>query len=110
MTQSKIEALLELQMRVYDLPAHIQQYRMPEHPERKWAFDFCFPDARLLIEVNGGTWVANTGHSSGRGIERDTEKLCTAVAAGYRVLTVTTMQVKDGRAIRWIRLCLEGEQ
>jgi very-short-patch-repair endonuclease len=106
MGKSELESILALQMRMLKLPEPEREYRMPEYPDRKWAFDFAWPDKRLLVEVNGSTWVANTGHTSGTGIERDTEKHNAAVLAGYRVLVVTGTQIGDGRALEWIENCL----
>jgi very-short-patch-repair endonuclease len=105
-SQSQLEAQLALMVRCVGLPEPVQQYRLPELPDRHYRFDFAWVKERLLVEVNGSTWVSNTGHTSGRGIERDTEKANLAVLAGYRLLTVTGTQVKDGRAIGWIEQAL----
>lgn len=107
MTMSQLEAQLGYMIKAYGLPEPITQYRLPELPGRKLAWDFCWPCERLLVEVNGSTWVSNTGHTSGKGIERDTEKNNLAVLNGYRVLSVTGMQVKDGRAVQWIEQALK---
>lgn len=107
MSLSQLEEQFALQISAYELPEPVRQYRLPELPERKWLFDFAFVPERLLVEINGATWVSNSGHTSGKGIERDTEKLCTAVTFGYRVLMVTGMQVKDGRAIAWVHSILK---
>ena len=106
MSLSQLEATLAMQIRALELPEPMREYRLPELTEQ-YRFDFAWPSQRLLVEVNGATWIANSGHTSGKGIERDTEKSCLAVLAGYRVLVVTRMQVKDGRAVQWIERALK---
>lgn len=58
------------------------------HPTRKWRFDYAFPDAKIAIEVEGGTWI-NGGHSRGGGQLKDREKFNAAGLLGWRVLRFT---------------------
>lgn len=74
---------------------------------RRFAWDFCFEDARLLIEVQGGTFAkGRTGHSTGMGIHRDCEKANLATLAGWRVLSVDEKHIRSGQALRWIQEAL----
>lgn len=106
MTKSHLEAQLAYMIRCIGLPDPVTQYRLPE-TDRKYAWDFAWPCERLLVDVQGGTWVANSGHTSGTGLERDCEKMVLATLAGYRVMFVTGLQVKDGRAVQWIERALK---
>jgi len=54
-------------------------------PLRKFRYDFYLPDANVLIEIQGGIWTKG-GHSTGRGILRDMEKINLATTHGYRIL------------------------
>lgn len=110
MSQSQLEAQLAYMLKAVGLPDPAREYRLPEVPERKFAFDFAWVNERLLVEVNGSTWVANSGHTSGSGIERDTAKCNLAVLVGYRVLVVTGLQIKDGRAVEWIERALKVKE
>jgi len=110
MSQSQLEAQLAMQIKAVGLPEPVREYRLPELPEREHRFDFAWPDLRLLVEVNGATWVSNSGHTSGKGIERDTTKCNLAVLAGYSVLVVTGLQVKDGRAVGWIEQAIANKE
>lgn len=74
-------------------------------PGRQYQADFCWPAARLILEVDGGTWVKG-GHSSGAGIERDYERDALAVIFGWRVLRATSNQVLDGSAAFWVESIL----
>lgn len=72
---------------------------------RRFEFDRVWRDQMVCVEVQGATFVKG-GHSSGVGIERDTEKANLATLAGWRVLAVTKTQIKDGRAVAWIAQAL----
>ncbi len=101
-----LELAFAQQLRALGLTVGLcQQWKF--HPKRAWRFDFAYPapEAKLAIEVDGGTWI-NGGHSRGSGIEKDCEKLASAVILGWRVMRATTNQVKDGTAAFWVEQAL----
>jgi very-short-patch-repair endonuclease len=102
---SALEEVLALQVRAMCLPVPEREY--PAIPGRKFKFDFAWPTWKLLVEVQGGTWIKG-GHSTGVGIARDCEKGCLAVVGGWRVLHVTRDQIEAGKAIRWIESILRS--
>lgn len=108
---SDLEELLAYHIRAKRLPEPLREYQAI--PGRKYSFDFAWPNLGpgrgLLTEVNGGTWK-KMGHSSGKGIERDYEKMILAQLAGWRVFLVTGDQVRSGQAIRWIEEALTSAQ
>lgn len=53
--------------------------------------DFLWPDQRLVVEVDGYQF-----HGHRRGFERDRRRDQQLVAAGYRVVRVTWIQLRDG--------------
>lgn len=77
------------------------------HPEREYLFarprmfrfDFAFPDRKLAVEIEGGTFFGKSRHGSGPGFERDCEKYNIAAKLGWRVLRYTTAMVERGEAI-----------
>jgi hypothetical protein len=80
-------------------------------PGRKFAWDFAWPDHKVLLEVQGGTWSHNrTAHSTGAGIRRDCIKGCLAVIYGYRNLQVTSDMVTDGTALAILRSIFSDEK
>lgn len=84
------------------LAAAIAEVRMPDaehrfHPERKWRFDFAWPEAKLAIEVNGGG--SRGRHNTVMGATRDAEKLNAAQTLGWAVLQYTVVSVKNAEAI-----------
>jgi very-short-patch-repair endonuclease len=72
---------------------------------RRWRFDLAWPDRKLAVEVEGGTWVDGR-HSRGAGFEKDAEKYAEAAVLGWRVIRVTTAMVEDGRALGYIERAL----
>lgn len=58
------------------------------HPKRKFRFDFCSIPAMVGIEIQGGTWTTG-GHSTGKGIQRDYEKISEAQMLGWLVFPLT---------------------
>jgi len=65
------------------------------HPVRKWRFDFCWPERKLALEIEGGAFVGGR-HTRGAGYEKDIAKYNEATALGWRVLRATTGMVKRG--------------
>ncbi len=106
MSASQLEAELALQIKALGLPEPIREYQAIKG--RMFRFDFAWLDARLLVEVNGGTYTKGA-HSTGQGIARDYEKANLAVLQGWRVLTFDGKSVKDGTAVEVIRKALEAE-
>jgi very-short-patch-repair endonuclease len=89
------------------LPLPLREYRAI--PLRRYRWDFAWEGERykLLVEINGSTWVSQTGHTSGSGIARDYLKHNLAVLAGWRVLFFTTQAVRDGSAISFLEKMLK---
>ena len=76
-------------------------------PGRNYRADFAWPEARLLVEVQGYGGTVG-GHTSVLGQEHDCEKLNHATLLEWRVLWVNGKMVKDGRALDWIERALGG--
>ena len=73
-----------------------------------WAIDFAWPQARLGIEVQGGTWKQNTGHNSGKGIQNDCNKSQQCALMGWQIIPVTGDDVRSGRALKFIENYFKG--
>lgn len=105
---SDLEETLDFQLRAVGLNPK-RQYKF--HPTRNFRADFCFPEHRLIVEVNGGVWMPKSGHSSGVGISRDYEKSNIAQLMGYAYLQFTRKDIDDGTALATIEEFVNrGEQ
>lgn len=92
------------------LPHPERQSRKPwDGTKRLFRADFLWEDARLVLEVDGGTWVGGR-HTRGAGYARDCEKLALATINGYTVLKATASHVRDGTAIGWVEALLKRRQ
>jgi hypothetical protein len=95
-----------LRCQAYGLPVPIAEYEFCEG--RKWRADYAFPDLDVLVEIDGGAWVAGR-HTRGKGFEADCEKKAEAICRGWFVLCVTPQMVKDGRLFAWLKRIKDAE-
>jgi very-short-patch-repair endonuclease len=91
-----------------DLPEPATEYRF--HPRRKWRFDCAFPDHRVAVELDGGTYMGGR-HTRGAGFAADCEKLNAATVMGWRVLRFTSDMLNNDPqlCVAQVRALLEGE-
>ena len=99
MSDSKLEDLFAFQLDALGLTGYTREY--PAIPGRKYRFDFAFVAERLLIEINGGTYIRGA-HSTGEGIARDYIKSRKAQALGWHCLPFTGKEVKNKTAVKEI--------
>lgn len=78
------------------IPAVTREYRF--HEERKWRFDFAWPEWKIAVEIEGGTFSQGR-HTRGVGFADDCRKYNSAALLGWRLFRFTTGQVKAGYAI-----------
>jgi very-short-patch-repair endonuclease len=72
----------------------VRQYRFckGEYEYRRYTFDFCYPELKLAIEVDGGQWEVGGGrHMS----DEDYHKLNIATIQGYKILRFKTNMVDE---------------
>lgn len=78
-----------------DLPAYTSEYVFA--PPRRWRFDYCWPDRKIALELEGGSWVGGR-HTRGSGFEADAEKYNAAALGHWLVLRYTTTMLKNDPA------------
>ncbi len=106
MKASKLEALLELQLQSEGIAFEREYHAIHD---RKFRWDFAFPEAKLLVEIQGGIWLGRNGaHSSGNGLARDYEKNNLAVIAGWRVMYFHAQHIRSGDALDMIKAFLSA--
>jgi hypothetical protein len=74
------------------------------HPDRKWRFDFYFPQAKVAVEIEGG---AGGRHQRIAGFRADCVKYNAAALMGIRVFRYTTDMVTSGMAIEQVKEALK---
>lgn len=94
----------EKQMECAKLDLGCYEYKF--HPNRRWRFDFAWPELRIALEIEGGTRI-NGRHNRHAGYQADCEKYNEAQLLGWIVLRVTSEMVNDGRALRLIERALK---
>jgi len=104
---SDLEQLFAFQVKAAGLPEPEREVCVI--PGRKFRFDFCWREARLLVEINGGTFTRG-GHSTGTGIRRDYTKQNLCQIAGYKLLTFDADMVKSGQALDFTEKMLRGDK
>lgn len=72
------------------------------HPTRKWRFDYCWPQHKIALEVEGGVWTGGR-HTSGAGFMGDMEKYNEATALGWRILRITPSQLSKTATVELIK-------
>jgi len=86
------------------IPDPSRQFKIPNIP---YIYDFAWPAFSLVVEINGGTHAGDSGkksgHSTGKGIQRDYKKSNAAVMAGWSPLVFTADDVKNLTAIETVK-------
>ena len=62
----------------------IVEYRF--NPDRRWRFDFAWPDKKVAVEMEGGIWIKGR-HNRGRGMINDMIKYNWAVRNLANIIT-----------------------
>lgn len=86
---------------IYGIPTPQPEYQF--HPDRKFRFDWAWPDHKIAVEQEGGIWRrgilgAAGAHSRPQAILRDLEKYNIAAKLGWRVFRFTPQEIRRGIA------------
>ncbi len=69
---------------------------------RKYRADFAWPGQKILVEIEGGTWI-NGRHNRGSSVEADYRKYNLAASQEWLVFRFSTYMIKSGEAIEIIK-------
>ena len=108
-TKSELEETLLLLIKAEGLPIPEREVTFARSIGRRWRFDFCYPNLKIGIECEGGTW-AKSRHTSGAGYRKDCEKYDWAALMGWVVLRFTRGMIEDGQAIKMIKRALGKDE
>lgn len=78
---------------------------------RDWRLDRAWPQYRVAVELEGGTWGGHGRHVRGQGYADDCQKYNAAVALGWRVFRATSDMLRDDPAafVAQVRAAIEEE-
>lgn len=86
------------QIELAGLPPAVAEHRF--HPVRKWRLDLAYPERKLAIEIDGMV------HRIKGMFYRDLEKHQALFFEGWRLLRISTAQVRSGAALAMVRRAL----
>jgi very-short-patch-repair endonuclease len=76
------------------IPDPVEEYKF--HPTRKWRVDICWPEQKLALEIEGGTYMDKGGHrGSISGYLKDKEKYNALSVQGYWLLRFTPQEMES---------------
>ncbi|MEN3051332.1 MAG: DUF559 domain-containing protein [Candidatus Methanosuratincola petrocarbonis] len=79
--------------KAFHLPPGIPEYKFALDKGRLFRFDFAWPEKKVAVELEGGTWIGGR-HVRPEGFERDLEKYNLATALGWRVFRFSSDMLK----------------
>jgi uncharacterized protein (UPF0128 family) len=103
---SDLEEKFLAQIRAEGFPEPVREYRF--HDTRRWRLDFFWgkhltnTHYAVAVEVEGGTFMSKSRHTSGVGFEKDCEKYNEVALANILLLRVTGRHIKDRCAVDWL--------
>jgi very-short-patch-repair endonuclease len=97
--ETPVEDLMFEQISIAEIVPPIREYKFLT--DRRFRFDFAFPQLMFAIEVEGGIFTRGR-HINPMGFTKDCEKYALALINGWKVLRVTSGQVRNKEAIGWI--------
>ncbi len=93
---SQLEGTFSWQIKLSDLPEPVREHRF--HVERRWRFDFAWPDLMIAVECEGHGGKKSR-HLTYLGYTNDCEKYNEAAIMGWKVLRFTGPMIKSGEAL-----------
>ena len=85
------------------LPEPVAEFQF--HAERKWRFDYAWPDWKVALEVEGGVWTGGA-HGRGTGITRDIEKYNHAQCNGWIVIRCLPAEQNNAQTFAFLKAAM----
>jgi len=104
-SQSDLEAAMAGSLRLNSLPEPVPEYPFAQAVNRKWRFDFAYPESMVAIECEGGAWTGGR-HTRGAGMQADMEKYNFAGLRGWLVLRFNNKMIESNCAADTVRAAL----
>lgn len=103
---SDLEDQMAFWLRTKRLDNYVREHRF--HPDRRWRFDFAWPEVKVAAEVEGGIFSGGA-HTRGAHFRSDCEKYNAAAELGWRVFRYTDREIKHGDAAVQLERVLDGQ-
>lgn len=91
----------------YELRTPVREHKF--HPERKWRFDFAWPEIKLAVEIDGGTFGGEKmlgNHAVGKRYQQDCIKQNAALLNGWVVLRADREMVNTDEFGQTVKLMI----
>jgi hypothetical protein len=88
----------------HNLPVPVAEYQF--HPERRWRFDWAWPEHKIAVEIEGGIWTGGR-HTSPKGFFADMEKKNAAAVLGWRILYITPKAAGTLIMLQLVKDCIQ---
>lgn len=98
--RSRLEVLAERVVVEAGFPEPVREHRFIPGRDHRW--DLAWPDQRIAIEVQGGTWSGGR-HVRGSGYEIDCRKMTAGQVLGWTVLYATERMLRRGDTVAALR-------
>ncbi len=92
MKKSTLESGFETYAKIGGLTIAAREFKFLD--DRKFRFDFAWPDELVAVEIEGGIWTGG-GHTRGKGYASNCEKYNLAAVNGWSLLRYTTNDLKS---------------
>lgn len=86
------------------VPSAITEHKF--HFERQWRFDYCWPEYKIALEIEGGAFIGGR-HTSGQGFVEDMEKYSEAATLGWLILRCQPKDLLTIKVLDRIKKCYE---
>ena len=96
--------LVTLLCRTHNLPEPVLEFAFA--PNRRFRADYCWPEAMVILEKQGGIWRPKGAHNTGTALLRDYEKSNLAQLLGYVYLQATPEQIRNGSVLEMLKEAL----
>ncbi len=92
-------------LQLIGIPKPVDEYKF--HPDRRWRFDYAWPDKKIALEIHGATYRGGR-HVTGKGFAADREKMNEAQLLGWIVIEAATDNI--GSIRDWIERALKDRE
>lgn len=99
--ESYLERKFDRMIIKHRLPQPIRQFSF-----HRYRFDFCWPQVKVAVEIDGGTYMKDGGHARGARYKKDCIKNNLAQVEGWVVLRADRTMIDDPQFLKHVRMAI----